>query len=255
LSNIDEFYLKYLGANHEKLASGQSVFSSPFLGQPEFELSQTVHDLIVSIYGDVLIHSINQRMINRYRDFAPREISEKLVEQVDNAFFKTSKYNYYWISEWFRYSISSSFDNLADITVLAKNHRAMFEARRPKRRGRLFKDQLWEKTYLPLIENGRMMAVIKDGKIASFSTVTDLPFGGANIAVVTYPEFRKKGYGAKCVKKAVNWCNENNRIPIYLVSSSNASSIGLAEKLGFKRFSREIRTKANAPVKTQNLLY
>lgn len=247
MSRIDEFYLKYLGVNEEELALGERIFSSPFRGKPESELTLTIHDLIVSDYEGTLIHSVNQNMINDYRSSAPRQVSDDLIEKVDDAFFRACKYRYYWISEWLRYSIDVSFEVNQDVTTLTSNHREQIEARRNVRRGHLFRDRVWEKVYYPLLQEGRMMAVIKDGVIVSHSSVIDLPFGAANIAVWTHQEHRKNGYAAMCVRQAVNWCNENNRIPIYLVSSSNTASIGLAEKLGFKRFSREIRTTANTP--------
>lgn len=245
MNKIEEFYLNYLGVNAHELASGARVFSSDLRGKPESELTCNVHDLIVSVFNKTLIHSVNPDMITGYRPLAPRHVSDHLVELVDDAFFKICKYRYYWISEWFRYSTDKSHAVSQDVTVLTSDHREMIEARKQVRRGSLFRDRVWEKTYSPLLLEGRLMAVIRDNKIVSYSSVTYLPFGAANITVWTDKEYRKMGYGANCVMQAVNWCEDNNRIPIYLVSSSNVASIRLAEKLGFNRFASEIRTTVN----------
>lgn len=251
LDKVKDFYLKYLGVNEQALTSGERVFSSNLRGKPESEFSMNVHDLIASIYNETLIHSINQDLAEDYRPFAPGQLSDDLIEQVDDAFFQICKYRYYWISEWFRYSTDSSFDISPDVTLLTVSHRDMIEARNRARRGKLFRNLVWEKTYSQLLLDGRIMAVIKNGKIVSYSSVTDLPYGGANIAVWTHEEHRKRGYGAMCVRQAVNWCGENNRVPIYLVSSTNVASIRLADKLGFERFAREIRTTVNFPRKRE----
>ncbi|MCK5115741.1 MAG: GNAT family N-acetyltransferase [Candidatus Aegiribacteria sp.] len=239
------FYLKYLGASEQAITSGKRVFSSSFRGKPESELTVNVHDLLVSVFNETLIHSINRDLMEEYRKYAPRQLSDDLIEQVDDAFFQVCGYRYYWISEWFRYSTNLSFDASSDITVLTESHRDMIETGKKARRGRLFRDHVWVNTYSPQLLEGRITAVIKDGNIVSYSSVTDLPFNASNIAVWTHDEYRKRGYGSLCVKQAVNWCARNNRIPIYLASSSNTASIGLAEKLGFDMFAREIRTTVN----------
>lgn len=247
MNKIEDFYLNYLGVNAQELASGKRVFSSDLRGKPESELTVSVHDLIVSVFCKTLIHSVNPDMITGYRPFAPGQVTDNLIELVDDAFFKICKHRYYWISEFFRYSTDISYDVTRDVTVLTSGDREMIEARKQVRRGSLFRDRVWKRSFSPLLLEGRKMAVIKDGKIVSCSTVIDLPFGAANIAVWTHQEHRKRGYGANCVMQAVNWCKDNNRIPVYLVSSSNIASVGLAEKLGFSRFASEIRTTVNVP--------
>lgn len=242
MDRLSKFYLKYLGANEKALAAGESIFSSDLRGRPESEMTRNVHDLIVSEFRGMLIHSVNQDMLEDYRKLAPENPSDDLLEKVDDAFFQVCGYEYYWISDYFRYSLDSFFEENTDVTVLTADDRKMIENRRKVERGRLFLGNIWEKVWLPLLSEGRYMAVIRDGRIVSCSTVTDLPYNASNIAVWTHEDHRNRGYGSNCVKKAVNWCLQNRRIPIYLVSSTNTASIGLAEKLGFERFAREIRT-------------
>lgn len=242
--DFHRYYLDFLGASDKKLEAGQRVFPSELRSKPDSEFSFNVHDLIVSHYRDTLIHSINPDLEESYRSVAPTEPSDSLLAQADDAFFRISPYGYYWISEWCRYSIGNGFDDDTDVVVLDHSHRKLIEESKRGRRGRLFRDWIWERTYSPLLSEGRFFAVVKDGKIVSRSSASNLPFGAANIDIWTHEDYRRQELGSKCVRQAVNWCIRNDRVPVYLVSMSNNASIRLAEELGFTRFTREVRTSA-----------
>jgi GNAT superfamily N-acetyltransferase len=244
LIDFHRYYLEFLEASDQKLEAGQRVFPSELRSKPDSELSFKIHDLIVAEYQDTLIHSINPSLEHRYRPVAPSEPSEELLAQVDDAFFSISPYGHYWISEWYRYSISQGFDDDPDVVVLNHSHRELIEESRKTRRGKLYGNWLWEKAYFPMLSEGRVFAVVKDGKILSRSSAGDIPIGAANIDIWTHEDYRRQGYGSKCVRQVVNWCIKNDRVLVYLVSASNTVSIRLAEELGFTRFAREIRTSA-----------
>lgn len=57
--------------------------------------------------------------------------------------------------------------------------------------------------------------------------------------VYTSPNYRKKGYGKEVVKACINWCQQNNLLPIYLVEEENTNSIKLVESLGLELKSHE----------------
>lgn len=242
--DFHHYYLEFLGASDQKLEAGQRVFPSELRSKPDSELSFNVHDLIVAEYQDTLIHSINPSRADSYRHVAPAEASDNLLAHVDDAFFSISPYGHYWISEWYRYSISNGFDDDPDVVVLNHSHRELIEESRKARRGRLYRNWIWEKAYSSLLSEGRVFAMVKNGKIVSRSSASDIPSGAANIDIWTHEDYRRQGYGSKCVRQVVNWCIKNDRLPIYLASTSNTASIRLAEELGFTRFSREIRTSA-----------
>jgi len=244
LTGFHSYYLEFLGASDQKLEAGQRVFPSELRSKPDSELSFNIHDLIVAEYQDTLIHSINPNLENSYRPVAPSEPSDDLFAQVDDAFFGISPYGHYWISEWYRYSISHGFDDDPDVVVLNHSHRELIEESKKARRGKLYRNWIWEKAYSPLLSEGRVFALVKDGKIVSRSSASDIPSGAANIDIWTHEDYRRQGYGSKCVRQVVNWCIKNDRSPVYLASTSNTASIRLAEELGFTRFAREIRTSA-----------
>ncbi len=81
---------------------------------------------------------------------------------------------------------------------------------------------------------------LMDDKIASYSFISDIDNGGANIVVVTLPQYRKKGFGKAVVSSSVKWCFQNGLLPIYLVYESNIASIQLAKSLGFRQMAEEI---------------
>ncbi|GAA0785833.1 GNAT family N-acetyltransferase [Hathewaya limosa] len=58
--------------------------------------------------------------------------------------------------------------------------------------------------------------------------------------VYTNEQYRNRGYGKQVTTGILNWCIENNVLPIYLVDEKNTYSIKLAESLGFKIKSKEI---------------
>lgn len=242
MTDFHNYYLEFLGASDKMLELGQRVFPSGLRCKPQSELSYNIHDLIVAEYQDTLIHSINPTLVDSYRSLAPVEVSGDLFAQVDDAFFSISPYGHYWISEWCRYSISHGFTDDPDVEVLNHSHRELLEESRKTRRGRLYRNWIWEKAYSPLLSEGSVFAIVKDGKIVSKSSASDIPSGAANIDVWTHEDHRRQGFGSKCVRQVVNWCIKNDRVPVYLVSTGNTASIKLAEELGFTRYAREIRT-------------
>ena len=240
--DFHRYYLEFLGASDQELEEGQRVFPCELRAKPESDLSFRIHDLIVAEYRHTLIHSISPHLEEGYRPVAPEEPSDDLIARVDDAFFSICPYQHYRISEWYRYSINHGFEDEPDVVALDHSYRELIEESRRTRRGRLYRDWIWEKAYSPLLEEGGVFAIVEDRRIVSQSSAGDIPAGAANIDVWTHEDYRGQGYGSKCVRQAVNWCIRNDRVPIYLVVTSNTGSIRLAEDLGFTRFAREIRT-------------
>jgi GNAT superfamily N-acetyltransferase len=85
-----------------------------------------------------------------------------------------------------------------------------------------------------LLDSQRYFIVVKDETILSEAYISDIYASGCNIVVNTYKDHKRQGYGKEVVKACINWCLENDLLPIYWVEESNVSSIGLAEGLGFE---------------------
>ncbi|MDD3050113.1 MAG: GNAT family N-acetyltransferase [Candidatus Cloacimonetes bacterium] len=172
-------------------------------------------------------------------------VDEKLMA-IDDALCKLLEH----------YSIAKFYSNTNDkntfrpyevsdeIVVLSDKYRDMFFSPWPLR-GNGYKEKYWRKRE-QLIRDGRYFMCIKDGRPASYSYITDIDNGGANIAVVTNPAYRKMGLGKAVVSKATEWCLERNILPIYVVDQTNTASINLAESLGYERMTEEIRVTGQA---------
>jgi len=89
------------------------------------------------------------------------------------------------------------------------------------------------------IKEKNKFIVKKENQIIAIARITDIDYGGGNIAVYSNPEFRRKGYGKMVVEKCIDWCVDHNIIPIYLVDVHNIASVRLAESLGLECYSEE----------------
>lgn len=90
------------------------------------------------------------------------------------------------------------------------------------------------------IIEGRQYVILDKNKIVSYCKISNIDFQGGNIVVYTNKQYRNRGYGKLVTTGILNWCIENNVLPIYLVDEKNTYSIKLAESLGFKIKSKEI---------------
>ena len=240
MNNFRKSYLEYLGADQELIEQGQSVFPSIHRVEPESSLSYMYHHLIVSRYQGRLIHSVAPSIFPDYRETAPED-SENLQMAVDDAFASVYRGKFYRIREMFRYTTERLFPEDPSVTALTEEHRELAMSRMSSR-GKRVKDKFWNTTLLPMVQDGRILAVILKGMEVARSNVTDLPCDAANIDVWTHPDHRRKGFGQAVVKQAINWCLLNGRVPEYLVHSDNTASVNLAESMGLVRMAEEIQT-------------
>jgi len=89
------------------------------------------------------------------------------------------------------------------------------------------------------VKEKRKFVVWVGDEIASIGRITDIDFNGGNIAVYTKENHRGMGYGKMVVEACINWCTDNEVVPIYLVDSNNGKSVSLAKSLGFVCHSEE----------------
>ena len=102
-----------------------------------------------------------------------------------------------------------------------------------------FKEKKWSQ--LKYILDSEMIYIVPiDNKIASMAFTSDIYNIGANIAVSTNKEYRKKGYGKSAVAALTNSILENQLLPIYFVNVNNEASINLAKSLQYEKMALEI---------------
>lgn len=165
---------------------------------------------------------------------------DELLPEIDDAF--CDLVDEYWIQKMFRMSVSENElrkpKNSNLVEPFSEKHKELYLMNFGLR-GEKYKEKKW--TFMQqLRDEGRYFVIIDNDLIASFAYISDIQVGGANIVVLTKPEFRKKGYGKAVVYAATKWCFQNDLIPIYLVSQANLASVNLAMSLGFKTRAEEV---------------
>ncbi|MFP4015462.1 MAG: GNAT family N-acetyltransferase, partial [Halanaerobiales bacterium] len=100
---------------------------------------------------------------------------------------------------------------------------------------------LWEKIfndpnlYYIVIEQGNKLISSCTLAVVKNLTRGARPYGLIE-NVVTDPDFRKKGYGSKVLKKAISICQQNNCYKVMLLTGSKKeATLDFYEKAGFSR--------------------
>jgi len=241
MDKFHRFFIEYMGADTALIEAGQQVFPSIVRVEPETPNSFQYHHLIAAVYNGNLIHSVAPSLLPDYRETAPLDITEDLQQRVDDAFSSVYNGKYYQIRTMRRYSTEKHFDPSPAVTVLGEEHKDLILGRM-KHRGPQVREKYWRGTIAGMLGEGRMLAIVENGVELAHSNLTDLPFGAANIEIWTRTDHRRKGHAAALVRRAVNWCHENGKVPVYLVHELNEPSIKLAESIGLERMTSEIQT-------------
>jgi RimJ/RimL family protein N-acetyltransferase len=165
---------------------------------------------------------------------------DEFLRAIDDTFCELK--DQYRVNKMLRHILPDLYLNVSELadrveTLGHKTKNAYF--RLMGLRGMKYKEKRWEDRK-DMIEQGRYFVFLENNDIASYAFLTDLDYGAANIVVVTLPQYRKKGYGKAVVTRAVQWCIDNDILPIYLVDHTNTASIRLATSLGFTKVSEEV---------------
>lgn len=241
MDNFRGFFTEYLGANQSLIQDGQRIFPSISRVEPETSMSYMYHHLIAAVYQGMLIHSIAPSLLPEYREIAPLEITDDLQQRVDDAFAMVYNGKFYQTRKMFRYTTEDSFDSSPAVTVLTEEHRDIV-LNRMDHRGPVIRERFWKGTMAQMIREGRVLAVLDGSGEVARSNISDLPCGACNIDIWTHSDHRRKGYAKALVRRAVNWCHDHGKVPVYLVHASNKPSIKLAESIGLERMTTEIQT-------------
>ena len=241
MKKFNEFYIKYLGAHRELMDAGQQIFPSITRVEPEAVNSNYYHHLIVTQYMGKLVHSVAPSLLPDYREVAPLDVTEDLLERVDDAFVSIYRGRYYRIREMHRYTTETHFEPSPLVTVLSEEHREIV-MRRLGKRGTAVKERYWQNTMRQMLRDGRFFSVIQGNTEIARSNVVDIPYSAANIDIWTHPDHRHKGLATALVGAAVNWCHRNDRVPVYIAHACNEPSVSLAEKMELTRMATEIQT-------------
>ena len=90
------------------------------------------------------------------------------------------------------------------------------------------------------IDEMRKYVAKSEEKTIGYCKVSDIDFGFGNIVVYIDENYRRQGLGSTLLNMMIQKCLELNISPVYVVDSSNNSSINLAAKFGFSIASMEV---------------
>ena len=218
-----DYYNEYLGIVNEK----DTVFSSKFRNEPINE--KYYYPVIISDYYGELKCSVAKEYKQLAQDF------QGTIGDVHRVFN-----NFKSIDEGYRLREMKRFAYIGTKMQVEKSIRLTMDIIDEL----LFKyDTSGRKEYISrkgrILDEGRQYVIIDNNSIASLGFISDIQCGGGNVVVSTKEEYRGKGYGKDVVRACVNWSLENNILSIYLVESTNKSSVAIAESLGFKCMCKE----------------
>lgn len=224
---IDKHYKEFIGIDTNEFNSGKRIFQcnyrdlplnnryfypiikTNYLGQTILSVSPDYFEEINDLYNKFSsIDYIISEFLGRHKKFRDRKM-----------------YRFAYIDKAKKGNISQKM-NIDDVYRLDFGEDFDFEE---------YKDR--KKT---IFADGRQFIVEETNKIASIGFISEIRAGGGNIVVMTMENNRNKGYGKEVVKGCINWCIENNVLPIYLVEDKNHISKRIPESLGFIKICEEI---------------
>ena len=242
--SFDQYYLRYLRVDPERLKAGHRVF--PCERRAESFAFFHVHHLISTIIDGNVIFSISPEFAPSFEiqriPLAGNIVNEELLKMIDDIFFDFLPALLYSTRLMMRMTLDKGElvkqKKMTQVNVLSESDKVKFLTRYVDR-GQKFTEYLWN-ARVETVRAGRYFTVFERDEIASSAYISDIDYQGANIAVGTGSEFRRKGYGKAVVNHATEWCFSHGYRPVYLVDINNKPSIKLAESLGFREMSREV---------------
>lgn len=227
MSKFEEYYNVFLGVNNNERTE-HMVFESKFRDMPLN--NKYFYPIIISKFNDRMICSCSSKFATTCKsnfDGTMESILSILKAMGSND-------NKYRLRKMRRYSIErpgALFDTKAEVLTEDIIRKVNFQEIEDK--------ESYIRRRENILQEKRQFFMLKDGNIAATAFISEVYSSGCNIVVYTSPNYRKKGYGKEVVKACINWCQQNNLLPIYLVEEENANSIKLVESLGLELKSHE----------------
>lgn len=235
---FQDYYYEYLGIDKKDLELGKRVFSTNQRNKPLN--GQFVHYLISTYIDGKQIFSVAPQYYDDFFQF----IKEQATDNIDDIIkllsnFFSNKLESFSIRRMDRLTPNEDCDiwNLLNSSAIKLTKKIFIDDL--ENIDEATRMEIWERKKDEVLED-RKFVVLENKKIISACKISDIDFGGGNIAVWTDSNYRNKGFGKQVVAEAVKWCINNKILPIYWVDSENTASASLAKSLGFEVRSEEI---------------
>jgi len=227
MSRFEVYYNKFLGVDKNERTKHR-VVESEYRDMPLNK--KYFYPIIISKFDNNMICSCSSQFIS-----ICKSKFDGTIESISNILeVMNMNDSHYRLRRMRRYSIENSnvvYDTKADVlteNIIRKVNFKEIEDKEKYIRGKQ-----------NILQEKRQFGVLKDDSIASTAFISEIYSSGCNIVVYTSPNYRKEGYGKEVVKACINWCQQNNLLPIYLVEEDNINSIKLAESLALELKSHE----------------
>ncbi|WBW96945.1 GNAT family N-acetyltransferase [Oceanirhabdus sp. W0125-5] len=228
MMEFNKYYYRFLGVNDESVNDNVVVTECIYRDKPLNK--RYFYPVIVSEYNEQKICSSSNRFIDICKSRFDGSI-QSIEFILDDMRIEQPSYR---LRKMRRYTLEST-EEMLDTKAMIMTEEIV--------RSIQFKGDMDIEKFIErkkdVIKEGRQFIITQENTMAALALISDIYERGCNIAVYTNEDYRKMGYGKEVVKGCINWCNERNLVPIYLVEEQNNASIKLAESLGFKLKSRE----------------
>ncbi|MGH4125071.1 MAG: GNAT family N-acetyltransferase [Clostridium sp.] len=239
---FNSYYLKYLGISIQEVHKEKKIFQCSQRKKPINNCF--FQHLIVTNIDGINTFSVTPKL---YRDFSKYIIPFKNMETTElfkvlRVFFD-SRLEIYTIREMYRMTLDITYKRIPLQNSIVKLTKEIF-INNLQTVSEEEKQRIWLRKKDEVIQ-GRQYIILDGNKIASYCKVSNIDYNGGNLTVYTNEKYRNKGYGKSVSIGAINWCIENEVIPVYWVDKKNMPSVALAKSLGFKIRSEEIVVGTN----------
>ncbi|MCQ1529948.1 GNAT family N-acetyltransferase [Lutispora saccharofermentans] len=235
---FQDYYYGYLSIDKKELEIGKRIFSSDQRNKPLN--GQFVQYLISTHIDGRLIFSVAPQYYDDLFEFIKGQAvddADEIIEMLD--IFFSNKLESFKLRKMYRLIPGEDYDiwSSSNSSAVKLTKEIFMEAL--ENIDEAEKTEAWESKKGEILED-RKFVVLDGKKVVSACKISDIDFGGGNIAVWTDSDYRNKGFGKEVVTEAVKWCIYNSILPIYWVDAENTASISLAKSLGFEVKSQEI---------------
>jgi RimJ/RimL family protein N-acetyltransferase len=227
MSRFKAYYNKFLGVNKNEI-SKYMIVESDYRDMPLNK--KYFYPIIISKFEGNMICSSSNQYINMCRSKFDGTLES--ITSILEAMNK--KDDHYRIRKMRRYSIEDSseiYGTKAEVLTEDMIRNVNFKEIEDKEK--------YIRGKQDILQAKRQFVVLKDNNIASTAFISEIYSTGCNIVVYTSTDYRHEGHGKEVVKACINWCQQNNLVPIYLVEEDNQNSIKLAESLALELKSHE----------------
>jgi GNAT superfamily N-acetyltransferase len=103
-----------------------------------------------------------------------------------------------------------------------------------------------------ILREGAMAGAIVEGQLVAWAQTYAISGKHCDIGVFTHEAHRRRGYSAACAALVAKAMQQRNLIPVWSTGETNAASLAVARKIGFREMGRLVYTIPKQAFTTEN---